>query len=96
VEAKVRKEVEKRRIVEKKKKKKMLEYLQQLWDEVLVEDTAFLEGAEGSKHKEITLEDDRNYKSFKKTKKKQPARYCRDIRVKMEDVNPCERCMCVR
>jgi len=49
-EAKVRKEAKKRRVAEekKKKKKRMLDYLQQLWDEVLVENATFLEGAEKS------------------------------------------------
>ena len=45
----MKKKAEKQRIVkEKKKKKKKLEYLQQLWDKVLVEDTTLKEGAEGS------------------------------------------------
>jgi len=62
VEAKIREEAEKRRLVEEKKKKKRLEYLQQLQDEVLVEDATLLESAEGSqivgsKHKKITLGD---------------------------------------
>ena len=34
--------------MKKKKKKKMLEYLQQLWNKVLVEDATLLEGTEGS------------------------------------------------
>ena len=50
MEAKGKKEVKKRRIAEqkKKKKKRMLEYLQQLWDEVLEKEAILLEGAEGS------------------------------------------------
>ena len=40
----------------------MVEYLQQLWDEVLEKEAALLEGAEesqvmGSKHKEIAARD---------------------------------------
>ena len=86
--AKAREKVKKRRIAEKEKKKKMLEYLQQLWDKVLAENATLLEGTEefyiaGSKCKEITLGDNRDYWSSKKAKGKQLARYHRDIRVKM-------------
>jgi len=60
VEAKTREKAKKRRITEEKKKKKTLEYLQQLWDEVLAEDATLLEGTGGSqiigiKYREITL-----------------------------------------
>jgi len=49
VKAKAREEAERRRVAEeKKKKKKMLEYLQQLQDKVLEEDTTLLEGTERS------------------------------------------------
>ena len=49
VEAKAKEEAKKRRIAEeKKKKKKILEYIQQLQDEMIVEDAALLEGAEES------------------------------------------------
>ena len=66
----------------------MLEYLQQLWDKVLAENATLLEGTKefyiaGSKYKEVTLEDNRNYWSSKKAKGKQLARYHRNIRVKM-------------
>ena len=44
-EAKAKEEAEKQRIAEEKKK---LEYIQQLWDKVLEEEAALLEGAEGS------------------------------------------------
>ena len=62
MEARVKEEVKKWRIVEKKKK---LEYIQRLWDEVIVEDTTLLKGAEESqvaesKYKEVPLEDDVN------------------------------------
>ena len=58
----MREEAKKRKIAEKKKKKRMLEYLQQLWDEILVEDAAFLKSTEefqivGFKCKEISPED---------------------------------------
>jgi len=58
VEAKAKKKTEKWRIAEKK-----LEYIQQLWDEVLNEEAALLEGAEesqvtGSKHKEVATGDE--------------------------------------
>lgn len=46
VKAKIKEEAEKRRLVEEKKKKKMLEYFQQLWNRVLVEDATLLEAAE--------------------------------------------------
>jgi len=86
--AKAREEVKKRMIAEKEEKKKMLEYLQQLWDKILAEDAILLEGTEefyitGSKCKEITLGDNRDYWSSKKAKGKQLARYHRDIRVKI-------------
>jgi len=56
--AKARKEAKKWRIAEKKKKKKQIEYLHQLQDKVLVENTTFLEGMEdsqvmGTKCKEV-------------------------------------------
>ena len=62
MEARAKEEVKKWRIVEKKKK---LEYIQRLWDEVIVEDTTLLKGAEESqvaesKYKEVPLEDDVN------------------------------------
>ena len=59
-EAKAKEEAEKQRIAEEKKK---LEYIQQLWDKVLEEEAALLEGAEGSqvvgsKCKEIATRDE--------------------------------------
>jgi len=64
-----------------------------------VEDTTFLKGTEESqiirsKCKEVILGDNREYWTTKKAKEKQLARYCGDIGVKMEDDNPCERCVC--
>ena len=59
-EAKARKEAKRKRVVKekKKKKKRTLEYLQQLWDEVLEKEAALLEGAEESKHKEVAAGDE--------------------------------------
>lgn len=48
VEAKIREKAKKQRLVEKKKKKRRLEYIQQLWNEVLAENTALKKGAKGS------------------------------------------------
>ena len=60
MEARAKEKVKKWRIVEKKEK---LEYIQRLWDEVIVEDTTLLEGVEesqvvGSKYKKVPLGDD--------------------------------------
>ena len=44
--AKTREEVKKWRLVEKKEKKQQIEYLRQLWDEVLAKDTTLLVGTE--------------------------------------------------
>jgi len=49
VEAKAKKETKRQRVAEEeKRKKRMMEYLQRLWDEVLEEEAALLEGAEES------------------------------------------------
>ena len=93
-EAKAREESKRKRVVEEeKKKKRTLEYLQQLWDEVLEEDAAFLEGAEGSKHKEVATIDEERQKPSKKTKGKQQEKYHRGTTVKMGDANSYERCV---
>ena len=73
VEAKAKKEAKKQRIAEKKKK---LEYIQQLQDKVIVENTTLLEGSEGSqvagsKHKEVTSENEKGYQPLKKAKERQ-------------------------
>ena len=93
VAQKARKKAEKRRIVEKEKIKIKLEYLQQLQDEVLAENTILLEDTKRSqimksKHKEVTPGDNRKCWPFKKAKEKQPARYHRDIisELKMMDL----------
>jgi len=57
-----------------------LEDLQQLQDKVLEKEATLLEGTEGfqvagSKCREILLEDDVDYWSSKKAKRKQPVRY---------------------
>ena len=50
----------------------------------------------GTKYKEINLEDKEGQQSSKKNKEKQLVRYYGDARVKMGDVNSCERCVCAR
>jgi len=69
-----------------------LEYLQQLWDEVLVEDAKRSQTVR-SKHREIPPEDNRDCQPSKKAKKKQLARYHEDNRVKMGGANLCENCV---
>ena len=48
MEAKTRKEIKKQKVAKEKKKKKLIEYLQQLQDEILVEDITLLEGTGSS------------------------------------------------
>jgi len=63
-EEKAQEEAKRQRVVEEKeRKRRTIEYLQQLWDEVLEEEAALLEEAEGfqvagSKRKEITTGDE--------------------------------------
>ena len=63
MEKKAWEEAERQRVAEKEeRKKRMMEYLQWLRDEVLEEEAALLEGAEGSqvvrsKHKEAAARD---------------------------------------
>ena len=66
---------------EKERKKRTIEYLQQLWNEVLEEEAALLEGAEesqvmGSKHKKVTAGDEEEQQPSKKARGKQPGKYC--------------------
>ena len=73
----------------------MVEYLQQLWDEVLEEEAALLEEAEesqvtGSKHKKVAAGDEERQQPSKKARR----RYCGGAAVKMEGSNPCKRCVC--
>ena len=79
----------------------MMEYLQQLRDEVLEEEAALLEGAErsqatGSKHKETAAGDEEEQRPSKKARRKQPGKYCGGAAVKMGSSNLCERCVCAR
>ena len=55
---------------EKKKKERMLEYLQQLQDEVLEEEAAILERAEEFKHKEVAARDKEGQWLSKKAKER--------------------------
>ena len=80
---------------EKERKKRTREYLQRLWDEVLEEEAALLEGAEGfqvmgSKRKEVAARDKEGQWPFKKARGK----YHGGAAVKMGGSNPCERCVC--
>ena len=73
MEAKAKEEAKKQKIVEEKKK---LEYIQQLWDEVLKEEAILLEGAKefqvmGFKCKEIATGDKERQWPSKKAKEKQ-------------------------
>jgi len=98
VEAKAKEEAKRQRVAEEeKRKKRMMEYLQRLWDEVLEEEAALLEGAEesqvtGSKRKKIATGNKEGQRPSKKARKK----YCRGATVKMGGSNPCERCVCTR
>ena len=76
----------------------MVEYLQWLLDEVLEEETALLEEAEGSqvmgsKHKDVTAGDEERQWPSKKAREKQSGRYHGGAAVKMGSANLCERCV---
>jgi len=80
-------------VEEKEKKKRTLEYLQQLWNEVLEEDAALLEGTKGSqviesKCKEVVARDKERQQPFKKAKEKQQGKYLRNAIVKIEMLTP--------
>jgi len=100
VEARAKEEAERQRVAEEKERKKRTrEYLQQLQDEVLEEEAALLEGAEGSqaagsKRKEVTTGGEEEQRLSKKARGKQPRKYCGGAAVKMGDATPCERCVC--
>ena len=47
----------------------------------------------GSKCKEVVTRDEEGQQPAKKTKGKQPGKYCGSAAVKMGDANPCERCV---
>ena len=79
---------------EKKKKRRTVKYLQRLQDEVLEEEAALLEKAEGSqvagfKCKEVANGD----KERQQPSKKARGKYCRGATVKMGGSNLCERCV---
>ena len=76
-----------------------MEYLQQLRDEVLEEEAALLEGAEGSqamgsKRKEAATGDEEEQRPSKKARGKQPGKYRGGAAVKMGGATPCKRCVC--
>ena len=95
-EARAKEEAERQRVVEEKERKKRTrEYLQRLQDEVLEEEAALLEGAEGSqvvgsKRKEVATGDEEEQRPSKKARGK----YHGGAAVKMGGSNPCERCVC--
>ena len=99
-EARAKEEAERQRVAEEEeRKKRTMEYLQRLRDEVLEEEAALLEGAEGSqvmgsKRKEVAAEDEEEQRPSKKARGKQPGKYCGGATVKMGGSNPCERCVC--
>jgi len=98
-EAKAKEEAKRQRVAEEEeRKKRTMEYFQRLRDEVLEEEAALLEGAEGSqvagsKRKEVTAGDEEEQRPCKKARGKQPGKYCGGTTVKMEGANPCKRCM---
>ena len=71
-EAKAKEEAKRKRVAEEEeRKRRIVEYLQRLWDEVLEEEAALLEGAEGSqvtgsKHKEVAAGDEEVQRPSKK------------------------------
>ena len=75
-----------------------MEYLQRLQDEVLEEEAALLEGAEGSqvaesKCKEIAAGGEEEQWPSNKARGKQPEKYRGGAAVKMGGANPCKRCV---
>ena len=88
-EAKAKKEAKKQRIVEKKKK---LEYIQQLWDKMLKEETEESQ-IMGSKHKKVIARDEEGQQPSKKAKGKQQEKYYRGTTVKMGGANHYKRYM---
>jgi len=95
-EAKAKEEAKRQRVAEEeKRKKRTMEYLQRLRDEVLEEEAALLEGAEGSqvvgsKCKEVAAGGEEEQRPSKKARGK----YHRGAAVKMGGSNPYERCVC--
>jgi len=76
VEEKAQEEAERQRVAEEEeRKKRTMEYLQQLWDEVLEKETTLLKGAEGSlvagfKRKEVAARDKKVQQPSKKAREK--------------------------
>jgi len=101
-EEKAWEEAEKQRVAEEEeRKRRTMEYLQQLRDEVLEEEAALLERAEGSqvagsKRKEVAAGDEEVQWPSKKTRGKQLGKYRGGAAVKMGGANPCERCVSTR
>ena len=101
-EAKAKEEAERQRVAEEEERKKRTrEYLQRLRDEVLEEEAALLEGAEGSqavgsKRKKVAAGDEEKQRPSKKARGKQPGKYRGGAAVKMGGATPCERCVCAR
>jgi len=99
-EARAKEEAERQRVAEEEeRKKRMVEYLQQLQDEVLEEEAALLEGAEGSqvmgsKCKEVAVGGEEEQRPSKKARGKQPGKYHGGTAVKMGGATPYERCVC--
>ena len=93
-------EAERQRVAEEEERKKRTrEYLQRLQDEMLEEEAALLERAEGSqatgsKRKEVATGDEEEQWPSKKARGKQPGKYRGGAAVKMGGSNPCERCVC--
>ena len=88
-------------VEEEERKRRTIEYLQQLWDEMLEEEATLLERTEGSqvtgsKCKEVAAGDEEGQRSSKKARGKQPRKYCGGTVVKIGGSNPCERCVCAR
>ena len=86
---------------EEERKKRTVEYLQRLWNEVLEEEAALLEGAEESqvtesKRKEVAARDEEEQWPSKKARGKQLGKYRGGATVKMGGSNICERCVCTR
>jgi len=80
-------------VEEEERKKRMMEYLQQLQDEVLEEKAILLERAEGSqvmgsKCKGVATRDKEGQQLFKKVRGKQLEKYYRGATVKMGVLTP--------
>jgi len=85
-------------VEEEERKKRTREYLQRLQDEVLEEEAALLEWAEGSqiagsKCKKVATGDEEMQWPFKKARGKQLGKYHGGAAVKIGGANLCERCV---